>query len=100
MPIVTCRGKSFAGRVAASLLTAIRLPELITENLADYEALALRLARDDTYRASIRTTLSANRHSAPLFEADNFRRNIERAYSIMIDGARRGETPIGFDVDL
>ena len=100
VPIVTCRGTSFAGRVAASLLTAIRLPELITENLADYEALALRLARDDTYRASIRTTLSANRRSAPLFAADNFRRNIERAYSIMIDGARRGETPIGFDVDL
>jgi len=100
VPIVTCRGKSFAGRVAASLLTAIRLPELITENLADYEAIALKLARDDTYQASIRTTLSANRHSTPLFEANNFRRNIERAYSIMVDGARRGAKPAGFDVDI
>lgn len=76
------------------------LPELITVDFADYEALALRLARNDAYRAAIRKTLAANRHSAPLFEADILRRNMERAYSIMIDGARRGERPIGFDVDI
>jgi predicted O-linked N-acetylglucosamine transferase (SPINDLY family) len=99
VPIVTCRGKSFAGRVAASLLMAIELSELITENFADYEALALRLARDDAYRASIRKTLSANRHSAPLFEADALRRNIESAYSVIIDRAQRGQKPTGFDVN-
>ena len=46
LPLLTCRGTAFAGRVAASLLQAIGLPELVTENLADYEALAMKLARD------------------------------------------------------
>jgi predicted O-linked N-acetylglucosamine transferase (SPINDLY family) len=98
VPIVTCRGKSFAGRVAASILTAIRRPELITEDFAAYEALALRLAGDSAYHASIRKTLAANRQSAPLFDADTFRLNMERAYSMMIERARRGEQPTGFDV--
>jgi protein O-GlcNAc transferase len=44
VPVVTCMGQTFASRVAASLLTAVGLPELITHNLVDYEALALRLA--------------------------------------------------------
>jgi predicted O-linked N-acetylglucosamine transferase (SPINDLY family) len=100
VPIMTCRGKSFAGRVAASLLTAIRLPELITDDFAAYEALALRLARDDVYRESVRKTVAANKHGAPLFESDTFRLNIEKAYCVMIDRARRGEAPAGFDVNL
>jgi len=100
VPIATCRGKSFAGRVAASLLTAIGLPELITENPADYEALALELALNDIYFESVRQKLSANKHTAPLFDANNFRANIEKAYSSMIEKARRNEPPIGFDVIL
>src|SRR5262249_19050016 len=44
LPVVTCMGKAFAGRVAASLLHAIGLPELVTSSMADYEALALALA--------------------------------------------------------
>jgi predicted O-linked N-acetylglucosamine transferase (SPINDLY family) len=100
VPIVTCRGKSFAGRVAGSLLTAIGLPELITENLAAYEALALKLALNEVRFASVRQKLSANKHTTPLFDADNFRANIERAYSIMMEKARRNEAPAGFDVDL
>lgn len=100
VPIITCRGKSFAGRVAASLLTVIHLPELITEDLAAYEALALKLARDDAYRNSIRKALSANKRTAALFDGNWFRLNIERAYSTMVEKARRGEAPVGFDVAL
>ena len=100
VPVVTCRGRSFAGRVAASLLEAAGLPELITEDLAAYEALALNLARDDAQLGQIKSRLRANRHSAPLFENNTFRRNLEQAYRLMIEKARRGEAPAGFDVTL
>ncbi len=93
VPLVTCRGKSFAGRVAASLLTAIGLPELIAEDLDAYEALVLKLARDNAALGSLRKKLAANRHAAPLFDADRFRLNIEKAFSTMVERARRGEPP-------
>ena len=98
VPIITCRGKAFAGRVAASLLTAIGLAELITEDLASYEALALTLARDNEVCGSVRKKLAANRQTAPLFDANKFRVNIEKAYFAMVDRAGRNEEPIGFDV--
>ncbi len=100
VPLVTCRGKSFAGRVAASLLTAIGLPELIAEDLDAYEALVLKLARDNAALGLLRKKLAANRHAGPLFDADRFRLNIEKAFSTMIEKARRGEAPAGFDVTL
>ena len=98
VPIVTCRGKTFAGRVAASLLSAMQLPELITENFDAYEALALKLARDNACRKSLQQKLAANRHTAPLFDANRFCRNLEKAFFIMIERARSGNEPIGFDV--
>ncbi len=100
VPIITCRGKAFAGRVAASLLVSIGLPELITEDLNSYEALAQKLARDDAYRESVRRKLAANRHTTSLFDANRFRLNIEGAFSTMIDKARNGDEPLGFDVNL
>lgn len=100
VPVVTCRGKSFAGRVATSLLLAIGLPELVTEDLGAYESLALGLARDGARLESLRKKLSANRHTMPLFDADRFRRAIERAFTIMVERARKGEAPEGFDVML
>jgi protein O-GlcNAc transferase len=100
VPIVTCRGKTFAGRVAASLLTAMEFPELITEDFDAYEALALKLARDNAYRKSLQQKLAANKHTASLFDADRFCRNIEKAFSTMIERTRRGDTPIGFDVNF
>ncbi|HEX3755531.1 MAG TPA: tetratricopeptide repeat protein, partial [Rhizomicrobium sp.] len=100
VPIVTCRGKAFAGRVAASLLTAIDLPELITEDLDAYEALALKLARDRVYRKSVQKKLAANKHTASLFDANRFRLNIEKAFSTMVDAMRKGSPPAGFDVTL
>src|SRR5262249_23177425 len=54
LPVVTCAGTTFASRVAGSLLTAAGLPELITSSLADYEALALGLARDPARLAAVR----------------------------------------------
>jgi predicted O-linked N-acetylglucosamine transferase (SPINDLY family) len=100
VPIITCRGKAFAGRVAASLLTAIGLPELTTEDSDGYEALAQKVARDSAYRKSLRKKLAANRHTTSLFDANGFRLNIEKAFSIMVERARNGDAPIGFDVTL
>ena len=80
VPIITCRGKAFARRVAASLLTAIRLLKLITEDLASYELLALALARDNAVCGSVRKILAANRQMTPLLDVDRFRFDIEKAY--------------------
>jgi protein O-GlcNAc transferase len=98
LPLITCRGTAFPGRVAASLLQAVDLPELITENLEAYEALARKLARDPALLQSIRGKLARNRLNAPLFDTDRFRRHIESAYATMWEIFQRGESPRGFKV--
>ena len=98
LPLVTLSGETFVSRVAASLLHAVGLPELVTENLADYEALALRLATTPALLAAIREKLEGNRLAAPLFDTDRFRRHIEAAYVTMYERSQRGEAPAGFDV--
>jgi predicted O-linked N-acetylglucosamine transferase (SPINDLY family) len=99
LPLVTCRGRAFAGRVAASLLNAVGVPELVTTSLADYEALALRLAGDPALLAAIRAKLAENRNTYALFDTERFRRHIEAAYSRMWEIFQRGEPPQSFAVD-
>ena len=91
-------GSAFAGRVAASLLHAVGLPELITHRLEDYEALALQLATIPTLLSAIRAKLAQNRTSYPLFDTDRFRRHIESAYLTMWERYQRGEPPASFAV--
>jgi predicted O-linked N-acetylglucosamine transferase (SPINDLY family) len=93
LPVLTQLGQTFAGRVAASLLTAIDLPELITANSTDYETLAVQLASDPSNLARIRQKLAQNRSSKPLFDIERFTRNIEAAYSGMIKRHRAGLHP-------
>jgi predicted O-linked N-acetylglucosamine transferase (SPINDLY family) len=85
LPVLTCKGNAFAGRVAASLLGAAGLHELVTENLADYETLALSLARDPARLQKLKGKLTQNLQTAPLFDADRFRPSIEAAYVRMLD---------------
>jgi protein O-GlcNAc transferase len=99
VPVVSCQGNAFAGRVGASLLTAVGLPELVTQNLADYEALALRLAGDPVMLRGIRATLESNRLNQPLFDTDRFRRGIEAAYQRMWQSWQHGEPAKAFRVD-
>ena len=73
-------GEAFAGRVAASLLQAIEMPELVTNNLAEYEALALALALDPARLAALKEKLARNIATTPLFDADGFTRDLEAAY--------------------
>lgn len=99
LPVLTCMAQSFASRVAASLLEAVQLPELITTTQHDYEALALALATDPTRLANIRRKLEKNRLSAPLFDAGLFAEAIERAYTLMYQRCRDGLPPDHFDVE-
>ena len=99
LPVVTCMGDAFAGRVAASLLQAIGAPELICGSLEDYEALALKLAHDPAALYAIKEKLARNRDTHPLFDTQRFTRNLEAALTIMLDIHRRGEPPTSFAVD-
>jgi protein O-GlcNAc transferase len=98
LPVLTCMGNTFAGRVAGSLLHAIGLPELIADNLEEYEALALKLATTPALLSEIRTKLAQNRTTYPLFNTDRFRHHIEAAYTIMWERYQRGELPVSFAV--
>jgi predicted O-linked N-acetylglucosamine transferase (SPINDLY family) len=99
VPVLTCLGTSFAGRVGASLLTAIGLPELVTKSPSEYEALALKLARDRTALSHIKAKLDRQRTIAPLFDTARFTRNLESAYSTMWERQQRGELPTSFAVE-
>ena len=84
VPVVSCYGNVFPGRVAASLLKAIDLPELVTARLADYEALALELAANPALLQATREKLARNRLTSPLYDSARFRKNIEAAYEAML----------------
>jgi len=98
LPLVTCQGQAFAGRVAASLLHAVGLPELVTHSLEEYEALALKLAADGSLLQSVRQKLAGNRGTHPLFDTNRFRRHIEAAYTTMWEIWQRGDSPRSFAV--
>jgi protein O-GlcNAc transferase len=99
LPLVTCAGHAFAGRVGASLLTGVGLPELVTTSPDDYEALALKLATDPVLLRSYRERLTRNRASLPPFDADRLRRQIEAAYLQMWEIFGSGEKPRSFKVE-
>jgi len=99
LPVLTCTGDTYAGRAATSLLYAVGLPELVTSNIREYEALALELANDHDRLQSIRRKLAANRLTYPLFDTDRFRRHIEAAYRTMWERWQRGESPESFAVE-
>ncbi|MCB5173554.1 tetratricopeptide repeat protein [Microvirga lenta] len=98
LPIVTCLGDSFAGRVAASLLRSIGMPELVTFTLEEYEGLALKLATQPSMLSDIRRKLIHNRLSAPVFDIETYSRDLERAYTRMVEIWQSGRPPEAFAV--
>ena len=98
VPVLTCSGESFASRVAGSLLAAVGLPELMTDSLADYETLALRLAREPECLAALRERLVRDRRTCALFDTVRFTHHIEAAFTVMWERSERGEAPEGFAV--
>ena len=99
LPVVTCCGQSFAGRVAASLLRAVGMADLVIDNLEAYEQLALRIASEPSALQDLRERLARNRLSHPLFDSDRYRRHIEAAYLRMWERWQRGERPASFSVE-
>jgi predicted O-linked N-acetylglucosamine transferase (SPINDLY family) len=93
LPVLTRVGQTFAGRVAASLLTAIGLPELITSTPQAYEDLAIELAAAPNKLATIKHKLAENRVATPLFDTELFTKHIEAAYAAMYDRCHAGLPP-------
>jgi len=98
VPVVTCVGSTFAGRVAASLLQTIGLPELVTLSLEDYEALALKLALAPAALLELRSKVNERRKSSPLFKTERFTRHLERAFIEMHRRSQSGLKPESFAV--
>jgi predicted O-linked N-acetylglucosamine transferase (SPINDLY family) len=99
VPVLTTPGATFAARVAASLLHAAELPEMIAPSVQAYEARALELAQNAAECARLKERLRRIRKS-PLFDTVRFTRNIERAYITMWERAQRGEPPAHFALGL
>ena len=98
LPVLTQAGNRFAGRMAASLLDNLGLPELITQTPAEYEALGLRLASEPALLQGLRDRLAAQRCRAPLFDTRRFTRHLESAYRQMVERHARALPPAAFDV--
>jgi len=98
LPVLTCRGSMFPGRVAASLLTALSTPELIAGSLEEYETRALQLANHRELLAHLKTRLAEQRDTHPLFDAAGFCRGLEAAYTTMWQRAEQGDAPASFAV--
>jgi predicted O-linked N-acetylglucosamine transferase (SPINDLY family) len=99
VPVLTCRGTAFAGRVAASLLQSAGLAELVAPTLQEYEALAVRLAEDAALLQELAARLARNRATCTLFDTDRTRRHIEAAYLAMWERQRNGQPPAAFSVE-
>ncbi len=98
LPVVTCVGKSFPSRVAGSLVRAAGVPELATTALADYEAMAIRLAHDAAARADLRQRLLAARTTTSLYDRRRFARHMEWAFAHMVEISAAGQPPVAFDI--
>ena len=93
VPVLTCPGDAFPARVAASLLEAAGLPELVAGTLEEYEEIAVSLAADRPRLAALKARLVRGRAALPLFDTPRFVRNLERAYALMWE-ARRAPGPL------
>jgi protein O-GlcNAc transferase len=98
LPVITKAGKGFSARAAASLLTAIGLPELITATAEDYEELILYVARNPEYLAQIRKKLSNQRLSTPLFNSELYTRHLENGYEQAYQRYYDGQQPKAISV--
>ncbi len=93
LPVVTCSGDSFASRVAASLLGAIGLPQLVTRTLEHYEQLLVELATEPARLRELRARLAQNRLTMPLFDIERYTRDLESAYRQMYERHQAGLPP-------
>ena len=93
LPVLTCPGNTFPGKVAASLLKAAGLSELIALDLISYESMALELATDRQRLLAIRANILARLRECPLFDTARFARVLEEAYTMIMDRYDSGRRP-------
>ena len=98
LPVLTRIGDAFAGRVAASVLTAVGLPEMLVRSQAEYEAMAVDLAMNPNKLAAIKAKLANNRLTTPLFDTHGFTRDLERAFEAIYERHRLGLPPESIDL--
>lgn len=98
LPVLTCQGRSFAARVASSLLHAVGMQELVTRDAAEYEALAIALAQDPGRLQALRARLAEQKVVSPLFDARQFARHLEAAYTAMHSRHVQGLMPDGIRI--
>jgi predicted O-linked N-acetylglucosamine transferase (SPINDLY family) len=93
LPVLTLPGEGFASRVAASLLNAVGLPELVATSGANYEDMAVNMAENPGIVAGAREKLARNRLDSPLFDTPRFVKDLESGYAQMLDRLRAGLPP-------
>jgi predicted O-linked N-acetylglucosamine transferase (SPINDLY family) len=99
LPVLTCTGTSFAGRVGTSLVHAAGVPELAMPSLDAYRDMALKLAREPETLAALKAKLARHRDVCALFDTARITRHLESAYETMLERARRGQRPETFHVE-
>jgi predicted O-linked N-acetylglucosamine transferase (SPINDLY family) len=99
LPLLTCRGGTFAGRVAASLLTAIGAPELIAGDLQEYAAIALKLATAPDLLSELRVRVARARQESPLFDTARYCAHLEGAFTTIWQRTQRREPHTPFTVE-
>ena len=98
LPVLTLRGKSFASRVASSLLTTMNLQDLITSNYEDYEKLALKISNDSAYLENIKEKIKKSKLETNLFKSDIFTKNLENGYLKIFQNYINGNKTKNFDL--
>lgn len=93
VPIVTRMGRSFASRLAGSLLKSVGLDDLVTDNIKDYEELAVSLALNPAKLKNYRNLLEKNRSTHRLFNTKLYTKNFEKAIEQMYHKHLSGEPP-------
>lgn len=99
VPVLTCAGESFAARMAASLIRAAGMPELITTDLSQYQQLATALASDRLRLRALRQKLSAGKAHQPLFDGGRYCHDLETAFQLMWARRQRDEHSESFSVN-
>ena len=99
LPLLTCTGRRFTERVAASLLSAVGLPELIAEDVKQYEEVAIHLATNPAKLRNLRTRLSQNRDTCALFDTPRYVRDLETAFERMWERFLAGKQPANIALD-
>jgi predicted O-linked N-acetylglucosamine transferase (SPINDLY family) len=99
VPVLTCKGRSYAGRVGASLLRALDLDELITNDLDEYVQVAVALAQDPARLSALRLALQQKLLDKPLFDIKRFTRHVEQAFQIAIERKVAGLPNDHFDIN-